>query len=514
MNLFCRRKHDYIPIGHFVFSFITASLASGLVYGWPSLRLQLISEEGSSLDEKTLAAIFTVGTWASQSSGFLFGIARDRWLGTRIAASIAILLTAMGTIGIAFSSNKSGISLIASMFFVGMGTGAHTILLPVACLFDLNVQGTILNILTGGFQISGLMFLILTSISHNRKIPFTCFGIILTVLGSIAAMILPRHQFNTVDNSDVEITPDAFQNKEFKEQNEDKNAKVSFLTHQYKPAGTINIGIQDNPEAETVDEGIQIEKTKEHNDDENSKLPLFAHQLKSAETVYDCIEEDLQVGTVNGAVQIEKLEELNDDENARLPSLVDQLKSAEYICLVLWLSIILIPLQVYIATIGYQLEQKGDESGKFTRLFSIVYASSAVASPLLGKIADFAGLGIAQAVATILTALSFFILSSNSIPLNVHAIGMMTYCFGRLMVFGTFFTNIGKRFGYSNYGTLAGLGLLISGIISLLQYPLINAATDGNNLIVNIVCGLIATSMLPYCIWLGLRERREYNSTT
>ena len=458
-NRCCSNKQNYIPIGLFAFSFITTSLASGIVYGWPSLRLQILSEEGSSLDERTLGAIFTAGSWATQASGFIFGIARDRWLGTRITALVAIVLTAMGIIGIAFSSSTrsggGGASWIVSLFLVGMGAGIQACLQPVACLFRLDVQGVVMSVLSGGFQVSGLVFLVLTSVSDGRRIPFTGFGITLMVLGCIAVVVLPRGHFNRTEYSEVDSNSDGG--------------------------------------------GAENNKAEEENDEDGSHNTLQNNPEAGA------------AGNEGAAAPTEELQQPNNDDETvvQTPSITHQLKSTEYICLILWLSILLIPLQVYVATIGYQLEQKGDEHGTFTRLFSVLYASSAVTSPLLGKICDTAGLGVAQALATILLAASFFLLSFDSIPLSVHTIGMMAYCLGRMMVFATFFTNIGKRFGYGNYGTLSGLGLLLSAIISLLQYPLINAVTDGNDLTVNIVCGISVASTLPYCIWLGLRERQE-----
>ena len=63
----------------------------------------------------------------------------------------------------------------------------------------------------------------------------------------------------------------------------------------------------------------------------------------------------------------------------------------EYILLVLWFSLLLIPQQYYIATIGLQLERKNDITGKYTKLFAIIYASVAILGPIFGKIADLFG---------------------------------------------------------------------------------------------------------------------------
>ena len=197
------------------------------------------------------------------------------------------------------------------------------------------------------------------------------------------------------------------------------------------------------------------------------------------------------------------------DHNMRKSSAMHQMKSAEYIALLVWFSVQLVPLQYYIATIGFQLERKGDEDGTYTSLFSIFYASAAVFSPILGNIADQLGLASAQALATILSGGSLLLLAVNNIDLNVHLIGMTAYGIGRLMVFGMFFTNVGKRFGYTHYGTLAGVGLFISGLVSLVQYPLIALASDGYEQEVNVTSGCVMLLQgLLYCFWLGLREKQ------
>ena len=189
-------------------------------------------------------------------------------------------------------------------------------------------------------------------------------------------------------------------------------------------------------------------------------------------------------------------------------SAVQLIKSIEYIFLLLWFTIMLIPMQYYIGTIAFQLERKGDDNGQYVSLFSIFYASSAVLAPAVGKIADFAGLGVTQMIATILLTISFFTLTFTS--LNLQAAGMACYGIGRLSVFGMYFTNIGKRFGYTHYGTLAGVGLLVSAIFSLLQYLLIDSAANGNENIVNLIsaCVLLGSGV-PYCTLLAMKERRE-----
>ena len=51
-----------------------------------------------------------------------------------------------------------------------------------------------------------------------------------------------------------------------------------------------------------------------------------------------------------------------------------------------WFSILVIPYQYYVASIGYQLEQKGDDDGFYTNLFMIIYGLGALLSPLGGAL--------------------------------------------------------------------------------------------------------------------------------
>ena len=162
-------------------------------------------------------------------------------------------------------------------------------------------------------------------------------------------------------------------------------------------------------------------------------------------------------------------------------------------------------MQYYVGSIGFQLEDK-DDDGFFTALFSVLYASAALLAPFGGYLADMLGLAVTQALATLLVASSMFILASPA-SLSVQSVGLATYSVGRMLTFGMYFTNVGKRFGYSNYGLLAGLGLLLTAIISLAQFPLIALAANGKARQVNIACGAALLAASPYFIWLRWKER-------
>ena len=515
------------PICLVLFAFLTISLASGLVYGWPTLR-RLLVEEGTSMTEKDLGGIFTVGSWCTQGGRFLSGISRDRFCGTRITTALCLLAAAMGCTGLAFADKDDKVALYVSFFLVGFASGSQLCLQPVAGLFDKSVQGTILASFSGAFQISGLVFLVLSKITSDRKESLGSFSLVLLVLAMVSLRVLPKLHFSPDDG-----------NEKLEEQEEEEEEQdCSEIRAQHRSLTAVEDG---NDEQDALEEG------KEEDDSESGAEHISLTAVEDGNDEQDALEEGkAENGSTTGAepltftedgneqdashysaaVGSEESEKIEESEEAQIllkenadedkkqnnstEGVMQLIKSIEYFLLLLWFSVLLIPLQYYVATIGFQLERKGDDSGRYIALFSILYASAAILAPLVGKIADKFGVGVGQSLATILSAASFFILSSDSLPLDAHIVGMAFYGVGRMIVFGLFFTNVGKRFGFIHYGTLAGLGLLISSVAGNLQYPLIALAADGYEKEVNITCGTVMLlGGLPYCLWLSRRERRE-----
>jgi len=526
------------------FAFVTISLASGLVYGWPALR-RLLVEEGTALTEKEIGAIFTVGSWSTQGGRFLSGIARDsRFCGTRITTAACILAAAMGCTGLAFAGKDNQSALIISFFLVGIGSGAQLCLQPVAGLFDETVQGTILSSMSGAFQISGLVFLLLAQITSDREISLGIFALCLFMLAILALKVLPRFHFSS---KKVEVHLDEEEQDESNVKTKNKSLAIVNDKHGDELERSLNVfpikievqldeEEQDESNEETESKSLVIVNVENSNDSKTSqnyspkKMEVQSDKEEQDESNVetenksliivnddDCDElETSQKEETEEAVDIESEEtkiiskETTDDDSSCEVGVMKLIMSAEYILLVLWFSVLLIPLQYYIATIGFQLERKGDDSGRYTSLFSVLYASSAIFAPLLGKFADKFGVGAGQAIATILSASSLLLLSMTSVSLGAHVVGMSFYGVGRMFFFGLFFTNVGKRFGFDHYGTLAGLGLLISSLFGNIQYPLIALAADGYEREVNIACGSVMLMLgLPYCLWLSRRERRQ-----
>ena len=90
------------------------------------------------------------------------------------------------------------------MFLVGLGSGNQLCLQPVANLFDDNMQGTVILSLSGAFQISGLLFLMLTAITKDRRKSFGALSFCLFLCTIASAQILPTHQFKRKEEEVVD----------------------------------------------------------------------------------------------------------------------------------------------------------------------------------------------------------------------------------------------------------------------------------------------------------------------
>jgi hypothetical protein len=452
----------------FAFIFITISLSSGLVYGWPALRRNLLLYENSSLTETQLGLIFTVGGWSTLGSRLLVGILRDGPFGTRLATIFSLMAVSGGCAGMAFASKDHVTTLAISYFLVGFGSGTQLCLQPVAGWFEEGMQGVVLASTSGAFQVSGLVFWVLVEfVSRDRRVSLGGFALVLCFVAVVSWRVLPRGYFVSSSSSTSSTSTSL-------------NSSGENSCDGRENDGSGSGGGGNDEEQEQVDPTSQDkdEDDEEAEDDDDSN-----HDEQG-------LVQPKQQNGVSGVLTL--------------------IKTWEYTLLLTWFSLQLIPLQYYVATIGFQLERKGDDTGRYISLFPIMYASAAIFAPVFGKIADLFGLGIAQAVANALSIISLLILSADrTFPLSVQVLGMACYGLGRMSVFGTYFSNIGKRFGYRYYGTLAGVGLIVSALVSLFQYPLIAWAAGGNERWVNVGCAAVLTlEGFPYCVWLYYREKR------
>jgi len=458
-NLNHLKQHSALQ---FVFAFVSIASSAGLVYGWPALRRNLLQDKNENiLSEEMLGAIFTVGSWATLGGSFLTGLCRDRF-GTKVSTAVPILSVIIGCTGIAFAEADNALLLGASLFFIGLGSGVQIGLHPVASLFDPCRRGTILATLSGAFQVSGLVFLcLLDLISNDRKKSVGSFCVFLLFLLVVSLVITPSEHYEKTNPGNDQ--------------------------HGVIEGGSIERGqqfIEAEPTMSQIESDAENVSERSTGDVSDDNFNSIGERCRQDDVSYDCVQ--------------------------RKDSLLSLITSWEYILLLCWFSGHIIPLQYYIATIGLHLEDRGDDNGFFTSIFSILFASSALFAPFAGKLADFAGLGRTQGLATMLTSFSLLMISLETISLNAHVLGIASYSLGRMMIFGMYFSNIGKRLGFTHYGTLAGVGLFVSAILSLIQYPLIKLAAEGNEKFVDVASAIfVLLQGIPYCIWLDRLERED-----
>ena len=490
-NNFFERNRSWILL---LLSLVIVSLSGGLVYGWPLLRRQL-QDDGSTLTEKQFGLIYTIGSWSTQGGRFFIGILRDRY-GTKRMTCLSLIFLMIGLIGVGLCNPNQLVVLSISLLLIGLGSGSQLCVQPVAVLFPNNV-GIVLSTLSGAFNISGLIFLILAN--NTRKFSFLVFAGSILFLTIVSAIILPKS--NSFSLQSIPEEADTNNNKDDKKHEQDEAKHVI---------------INDNP-IESPKKDDQLERGESSCSIPSGKTNKNEQHTLIVEKERDSREEkekeennnNNEIEDTNDVDNVITNSEIDDDDNnKKLPTAFEQMKTTEYILLCTWFSISIVPLQYYVGIIGYQLEEMGDDTGLYTDIFAYTYAGAAIASPIAGYIADKYGLGVAQGLSTLLVAGSlFFLAASASISLNVQTIGITLYGIGRMFIFGLYFTNCGKRFGYSNFGTLAGLGLLISAICSLLQYVLISWTVSGYGAIVNTVLGAILIAQAPYFGWLYRREK-------
>jgi MFS family permease len=182
----------------------------------------------------------------------------------------------------------------------------------------------------------------------------------------------------------------------------------------------------------------------------------------------------------------------------------------EFLALCCWLGIMLTSFNYYVACIFFQLEEKGDITGKYGEIYLYFYGGVALLAPVAGMLPDRLGHGISEAISSVCFAMAFFILGSNDISLNGQIAGFFCFSLGGMLIFGYFGAHVGGRFGYTYFGTLLGLGPLIAAVVANLQYPLINASANGYSRTVNFALGgIILALSLPYSAWIVSLEYRD-----
>jgi hypothetical protein len=380
----------------------------------------------------------------------------------------------------------------------------------VAKLFP-TYAGAVLASLSGAFQIAGLVYLVVTRLFSSRRVGFLLYAGLVLMLAVVAMWLLPRGLPSSTPMKDSSPPDDSRSSSSSHKDQVNKSVSIQRARGRDDPENGAQASTA--PASTTDPESMPIDHRPLDATTTNTNLVATETTSVTRTNSKDTNEQTSEVaprdscdnndndGTTSDAVHSESD---NTNSNHILPP---QIWNWKYFGLLQWFSLVITPLQYYVGSIGFQLENKGDETGKYSDIYSILYGCAAILSPALGYMSDRFTLGIAHAIPTALCAVSFFflMLDDDMLPLHWQTVGLACNAVGRMGVFSTFFAHIGSVFGYRYFGALAGLGLLTSAIVSLLQYPLLAAADNGHATLVNGLCGALLTAELLYCAWLHVK---------
>jgi len=190
-------------------------------------------------------------------------------------------------------------------------------------------------------------------------------------------------------------------------------------------------------------------------------------------------------------------------------TLCQMMFSIDYIFLNIWYSFYILYLQFYVMTIGTQTELVAGENMAVE--FTIALCTVSASAIFAGLAMDKFGFGVIVTcnIAFSMGA-SFCITSSDT---GVQVLGFILYVLSRVTTYGTFFSFIGINFGFKYFGTLAGVGLLISGCFSLFQYLCLdiveNDLGDDYNAMNMFMAFWCAVWGALYALWLFSQELKS-----
>lgn len=151
-------------------------------------------------------------------------------------------------------------------------------------------------------------------------------------------------------------------------------------------------------------------------------------------------------------------------------SLWQMMRTPDYIFLNVWYSAYILYLQWYVMTVGTQTEKyTGDSMSVQFGIVLCTFSATAIGS---GWAIDKVGFAIPTLGNIGISIVALWMFSSSSE--FVQWIGFGLYVLSRVTTYGMFFAFIGINFGFRHFGTLAGVGLLLSAFFSLFQYFCLN----------------------------------------
>jgi len=412
-------------------------------------RCEKGAEDAGPCDAQELALglIYTMGSWSNQFARLPVGIFLDR-CGPRITVAASSLAMAAGSIIFGLTSELPG--LVAGFLLLGAGgAGVQLAVQNTSSLFPQR-RSMAMACLSGAFQFGTLVYLLFEVVHRDlgasrSTLLLAHAGVAILVLVA-GLFIWPDIPFSLVGQGDA-------------------HARGRVLRD----------GVEVPPKVDTEKRG---------------HLPEEDRELTHAAERAGAVGHDDRSGRIDGAEsQLPPLRER---------SFVGQVRSAEYLLMLCFFSINMLPAQFTVGTMGTQLELKGDDSGDALRVYSAIFAISAVATPFAGLGIDKYGFPLAMLIVNTMLGVSYAVLIVPA--LEVQLVAYVLYSVGRVCLWAIMFSFVGAVFGFVHYGKLAGGALAFGAFLSLLQYAALELTLgpfEGNFTFVNTVwCALCASMYL------------------
>ena len=207
------------------------------------------------------------------------------------------------------------------------------------------------------------------------------------------------------------------------------------------------------------------------------------------------------------------------NEHRRAPhegkSAREQLVSLDFILLAAWFTVMFLPTNYFIISVGDQLEGMGDDDGEMTRGFQLVWVISTVLSPIAGYSADVVGRGSTMTFAMGCYVASFAMLGFGGDGEQLVALSPVAQL--RLLQRGA---AVGVQHvlrvrggGSSASGTTArrrARGCCSAPMSTPLAVPMHQSGVDGGFGESNLASAMICLGLTPYTMgWAWRREITE-----
>ncbi|XP_041065193.1 solute carrier family 43 member 3-like [Carcharodon carcharias] len=547
MHQFAKRLKWYL-------SFATGILEclgfTGVIYGWVSLVFVLKKEKyflelcaalnnsnssiagarngtfGCDLQDEHLSLVFTIASFAFNFLAFPSGALFD-YFGTMATRILAICIYTTATLMMAFSTAASSTLLFPALFLMAIGGILLFITnIQVGNLFG-NNRSTIITVYNGALDSSSAVYQ-LVKVLYEVRFSMKSMFLFITSLSSIHLLrtffLLPRTHipYPLPEGYNYGITCETFRSG---------SLSVQEVTEvQRRPDLGGNGTVEEENETEEEPEGDRGER-------QGGMEVSMEDSIQEGEADRGEIQEQVDGTDAMNPQPIEPQARDITGHEEQIPSFRSCIFTKIFLTHLFWLSVMSLLHNLYIGTLNPMLAQLADgdslKVSRFTNAFAFTQLCGLLFSPFNGLIMDrnkrkanspVALSGSASSIrladmksavlslAITVTQCLLFAIFATIPTLDVQYLTFVLQVINRAFLFGGNASFITITFPPCHFGKIFGLGLAVSAVVSLLEYPLfalVEGPLQHNPLYLNIGLIILVTLTYVHPINVYLYCRRE-----